>query len=185
MHAKKLAKVMTMNSTKKQSGFTMVETLVSSFVLAIGLLGAASTQLNGLKVTQETFNRSKAVYIASDIIDRMRANPAGMLSGDYNSIDTTSTAPTATVCTSSTTATTLSCTASELAAADNIEWRAFVAELPNGKGSVTYDATNETYKVSVIWQERHFASSAGETLSDTTSTSEDYGKYEVTVAFDS
>jgi len=174
-----------MNAASKQSGFTMIETLVSSFVLAIGLLGAVSTQLNGLKATQETFNRSKAVYIASDIIDRMRANPSGLLSGYYNNIDTSGTAPTATVCTSSDTATSLTCTASELATVDNIEWRAFIAELPNGKGTVTFDSATETFKVAVIWQERHFVSATGQTLSDTTNTSEEYGKYEVTVAIDS
>lgn len=174
-----------MNSLNKQSGFTMIETLVSSFILAIGLLGAASTQLKGLKATQETYNRSKAVYIASDIIDRMRANPAGLQIGDYNSIDTTGAVVSTPVCTSSDATTTLACTASELAQADKNEWRSFVTQLPDGKGTVAFDSAAGTFTVAVVWRERHFVSTSGEAQSDTTSSSEDYGKYEVTVAFDS
>ncbi|MDB5981627.1 MAG: putative rane protein [Pseudomonas sp.] len=58
-----------------QSGMTLIEVLISLLILAIGLLGAATVQLNALKYTDSAMLHSQASFIAYDLMDRIRANP--------------------------------------------------------------------------------------------------------------
>ena len=58
-----------------QTGITLIEVLISLLILAIGLLGAAAVQLNGLKYTDSAMLHSHASFAVYDILDRMRANP--------------------------------------------------------------------------------------------------------------
>jgi type IV pilus assembly protein PilV len=60
-----------------QVGMTLIEVLISVLILAIGLLGAAATQLNALKYTDSATLSSQASFIAYDMMDRIRANPEG------------------------------------------------------------------------------------------------------------
>jgi type IV pilus assembly protein PilV len=53
-------------------------------LLAIGVLGAASMQLNSLKYNQLAMTRSQAMLAAYSILDSMRANPTGVTQGQYN-----------------------------------------------------------------------------------------------------
>ncbi|MDG9922195.1 MULTISPECIES: type IV pilus modification protein PilV [unclassified Pseudomonas] len=62
------------DSLKRQSGFTLIEVLVSIVILAIGLLGLAAMQLQSLKYTQGSQWRSQANFLAYDIVERIRAN---------------------------------------------------------------------------------------------------------------
>ena len=59
-----------------ESGMTLIEVLVTAVVLAIGLLGAAMIQLGALKFTDSSRMTSQASFIAYDMLDRIRANPA-------------------------------------------------------------------------------------------------------------
>lgn len=59
---------------KSQRGIGMIEVLVALLILAIGLLGLASLQTTGLNQTNEARNRSQAVLLAQDMLERMRAN---------------------------------------------------------------------------------------------------------------
>lgn len=54
---------------------TLVEVLISVLILAVGLLGAAATQLNALKYTDSSLMSSQASFVAYDMMDRIRANP--------------------------------------------------------------------------------------------------------------
>jgi type IV pilus assembly protein PilV len=65
-------------------GFTLVESLVALLVLSIGLLGVAAMQLSSLQANNGAFQRSQATFLAQDIADRMRANRARALAGDYD-----------------------------------------------------------------------------------------------------
>ncbi|MFF7706083.1 type IV pilus modification protein PilV [Pseudomonas sp. NPDC007930] len=60
-----------------QRGSTLIEVLVALLVMSIGLLGAAAIQLNALKFTDSSSLRTKASFIAYDMMDRIRANPDG------------------------------------------------------------------------------------------------------------
>jgi type IV pilus assembly protein PilV len=67
-----------------EQGFTLVETLVALVVLSVGLLGIAGLQITSLKANKGSATRTQAVYLAYDIIDRMRANPQAAIQGDYD-----------------------------------------------------------------------------------------------------
>lgn len=58
----------------QQSGIGLVEVLIAVLILAIGLLGLASMQTNGMRMTNGSMSRSQAVFLANDIVERARAN---------------------------------------------------------------------------------------------------------------
>ncbi len=60
---------------RKQSGFTLIETLVAMVVLAVGMLGVAALYIEGLRSGQASVSRTTAVNLAADMADRIRANP--------------------------------------------------------------------------------------------------------------
>ncbi|AQZ93527.1 type IV pilus modification protein PilV [Halopseudomonas phragmitis] len=57
-----------------QRGSSLLEVLIAVLVLAIGVLGAASLQLNALRFNASAAHSTLASFIAYDILDRMRAN---------------------------------------------------------------------------------------------------------------
>lgn len=61
-------------SLRQQSGLGLIEILVAVLVLGIGILGVASTQVVSLQMSSQSQNRSQAVLLAEDILDRIRAN---------------------------------------------------------------------------------------------------------------
>lgn len=73
-----------LSSRKKQHGFTMLEVLVSMIVIALGLLGYAGLQAAALKNSNTAYLRSQATMLSHDIVERMRANRAVALAGNYN-----------------------------------------------------------------------------------------------------
>lgn len=56
------------------SGFSLVEVLVALILLAIGLLGTATLLLESLSSNRVALERSRAVTLASDMLERIRAN---------------------------------------------------------------------------------------------------------------
>ena len=64
----------TFKKPQNMTGVGLVEVLVSILVLGVGALGVASMQLTGLKYNTGTQGRTQAVFMANDIMDRMRAN---------------------------------------------------------------------------------------------------------------
>ena len=63
-----------MNLRKHQAGMLLIEVLVTIVIVSFGLLGVAGIILNSLKVNESSYTRAQAVWLANDIIDRMRAN---------------------------------------------------------------------------------------------------------------
>lgn len=59
-------------------GMTLVEVLVAATVIAVGLLGIASLQINALQSTTEAQNQSKATDVIAAVSDRVKANPHGI-----------------------------------------------------------------------------------------------------------
>lgn len=58
---------------QKQTGFTLIEILVTVIVLSIGLLGLAGLQATSFKFNSTAYQRSQATSLAYDIADRIRA----------------------------------------------------------------------------------------------------------------
>ncbi|MDR2688790.1 MAG: type IV pilus modification protein PilV [Azoarcus sp.] len=58
---------------KRQTGSTLLEVLISVFVLAFGLLGVAGLQIASLRNSQSSLQRAQAVFLTDSILDAMRA----------------------------------------------------------------------------------------------------------------
>ncbi|MEW8050620.1 MAG: type IV pilus modification protein PilV [Candidatus Thiodiazotropha sp.] len=58
-------------------GMTLVEVLIAAVVVAVGLLGIASLQINAIQSATNAQNRSKATDVIAALADRVRANPFG------------------------------------------------------------------------------------------------------------
>jgi len=57
-----------------QAGFSLIEILVTILILAIGLLGLAGLQTKMLTTEFEAFQRSQALVLAQDMVNRINAN---------------------------------------------------------------------------------------------------------------
>jgi type IV pilus assembly protein PilV len=131
-----------------QNGFTLIEVLISVFVLALGVIGVAGMQLVALRTSQQSSIQSTAAQLATEMADKMRANPEQMKLGDnlnpylneknvvYNSaVDKDPAAP-GKLCY------TAECNGAELAAFDIYEWKSRVkAALPGGRVAICRDAS--------------------------------------------
>lgn len=56
------------------SGFSLIEVLITLVVLAVGLLGLAMLQTMNLRYTKSAEQRTRAVNLASELLDTIRAN---------------------------------------------------------------------------------------------------------------
>lgn len=139
-----------------QSGFSLLEVLIALLVLAVGLLGLAALQNMGLRLNHQSYERTQATILIYDMIDRMRANPAGVVAGDYLQA-MTGTPPTASQnCESS------ACvTSAAMAAYDKNRWIATIAgsgtqraALAGGQGSISA-AGISLFNITVQWQEQN------------------------------
>ncbi len=101
-------------SARRQTGFTLIETMVTVFVVAIGLLTAAGLQAVSKKAAFDAMQRTTASVLAQDMLERIRSN--SLQTGSYVGKDTLSTS--ATVSCGSGTA----CTAAQLVLLDYAQW---------------------------------------------------------------
>jgi len=63
---------------QRQSGLTLIEVLITIVILAVGLLGMAAMQLNGIRSANGSNYRTLAAIFANDMAERMRANPSAL-----------------------------------------------------------------------------------------------------------
>ena len=126
-------------------GFTLLEVLVALLVLSIGLLGLAGLQTLSLRNNQSAFQRSQAVVLAYDALDRVRGN-RDQAAAYVTAFDETSANFTTTSCP------TAGCTAAQMAVNDLAAWKAEVARLPAGAGQIAVDANNKA-SVEVRWSD--------------------------------
>jgi type IV pilus assembly protein PilV len=133
----------------EQSGFTMIEVLVTIAILVVGLLGLAAMQTLATLAELEAYQRSQAIVLVRDMADRMQANKANLPSYEVVDLGTTS----------------LSCAALTGAALDRCEWN----NLLNGASEKADSGTRnvgamigargcvvrldpQTFMVTVAWQ---------------------------------
>jgi type IV pilus assembly protein PilV len=138
---------------RTQGGHGLIEAMISIFVVSIGFLGFAGLQVNGLAAANDSFFRSKAIYLSYQMADRVRANLPGVRAGSYNSLSGTGTSP---ACVST------SCTAAQLAQNDYYEWSTEVSTvLPSGQGKICLtsapagcDGVGGLYAITLSWTEK-------------------------------
>jgi type IV pilus assembly protein PilV len=58
----------------RQTGSSLIEVLVSVFILTFGFLGATGLQIASLRSAESSLERSQAVFLSHTILDAMRAN---------------------------------------------------------------------------------------------------------------
>lgn len=124
-------------------GFSLIEVLVSLFILAVGLLGMVALQNEALRYNHAAFLESQAQFLLSDMVERIRANPAGAAYA-IRFTEPTRTPPSD--CTAR------HCDSAEMALWDVGEWRAMVedaAYLPDGEGEITHEPLSGVYTVSI------------------------------------
>ena len=63
-----------MKTIKKQRGLSLIEVLVTITITSIGLMGLVSLQMQAVRSTTDSGNRSQAVWVLNDILSRIRAN---------------------------------------------------------------------------------------------------------------
>jgi len=150
-----------MNSRiKQQQGFSLLEVMITIFLLAIGFLVAAKMQAHSFRSSQSAQMQAYALQISSEIMDKMRNNPIGVANGAYSGKTTSATA--ATQCANT------GCTPAQQASQDLFEWSAhfidvrgigasFVPSLHGASdtqpatGSIS-EPVDDVYTINIDWQ---------------------------------
>lgn len=142
-----------MTRARRQRGMSLIEVMIALLLLSFGLMGMLGLKMVGLKHTGHANARTAAAIHASDILDRMRANPARAMSvaRPYN-LGLNDAAPAKPV---------------SVAQVDLVQWRRGIASnLPGGTGSVAV-AADGSVRVVLQWTERTEQSAVPQTLSFT------------------
>ena len=60
-----------------QGGLSLMEVLTATVVLAVGAAGLGVLQVGALRDSRAALQRTEAIVLASDMLERVRANPGG------------------------------------------------------------------------------------------------------------
>jgi len=134
-------------NTTRQSGLGLFEVLITMALTAIGLMGLAALQVQGLMNNESAYQKSQATVLAYDIADRMRANMSSIDNylTSYMTLAEATAAGVQEGCQTST-----GCTSAQLAQNDLLEWNAALqAALPAATGTITL--AGDIYTVTVNW----------------------------------
>lgn len=78
-----------------QSGFTLIEVLVSVLIFSFGILGIVGLQATAIKMSTDAQQRAEATFLADQLLARMLiSDPATAASFAHNPTGTTACAPT-------------------------------------------------------------------------------------------
>ncbi|MEJ2670023.1 MAG: type IV pilus modification protein PilV [Gammaproteobacteria bacterium] len=129
---------------KRSCGFTLVEVMIASFILATGILAFITLQLQALNATRIAGLQTQAAILASDVADSARANLEGLIAGAYNissgkASDLVSTTP---LCSP--------CTPEQIAAIDINTWLQRVAEEITDS-EISLQFTQPNFIISIKW----------------------------------
>ncbi len=146
MHERFIAR--TKSASKDVAGFTLLEVLVTLFVIALALLGTAGLQAYAMKVSTSGQFRTQAVILGLDLLERFEANNEAAIAGGY-AADPLPTAA-GTDCDAA------DCTPAQLATFDLFQFRnKLLAELPSATATVAIAGAGPwTYTLQIDWVER-------------------------------
>lgn len=66
---------------KKQSGYSLLEVMISVVILSVGLAALGLLQISNIQNTYNASNRATAAIVANDMADRIRSNLAAYENG--------------------------------------------------------------------------------------------------------
>lgn len=140
----------------RQQGFALLEALIATVIVGVGLLGSAQLILVSLREGSNALLRTQAVALVGDIAERIRANPDAR--DAYDTAGYGASPAAARDCAESGAARV--CSARELAEDDLARWQSQASlALPlDGVASVSFsaaeDGTLERYRIDVSWTQR-------------------------------
>jgi type IV pilus assembly protein PilV len=148
--------------TKRSSGFSLIEVLVTFVIVAVGLLGLAKTQAASIANTQISRARSLIALQAESLASSMRGNRGYWASGPTAPAFTatgTTVVDTSGVLTGTTDCSTITCTPAQLAAHDVQSWiQGLNSHFPSYSATVTCNAgVPLTCSIAVTWSEKYIA----------------------------
>ena len=129
----------------------MIEILITLVLVAIAMLGTAALQLNAMRLNKGSQFRTQAIFLASDIMERMEANKAGAIAGNYALALASAPSVTSTYCSVAI------CDSASLAAWDVSQWGGAISNLlPQASWSITQTTLNNpsTYSIVISWKDR-------------------------------
>ncbi|MDF1483654.1 type IV pilus modification protein PilV [Ramlibacter sp. H39-3-26] len=153
-------------------GMTLMEILIAIVILSIGLLGIAGLQAATAKYKINTWSRSAASGLVSDIAERIRINPDGIAGNYNNGVDDSGasayklTANWATqqaddvqgtwAAAKQCEAAGIACTVDERAAYDLAVWRKQVRDsIPQGAAQIA-GGKHDGVRVTLMWYDKDF-----------------------------
>ncbi len=129
----------------------MIEVLVTLLIISLALLGTAGLQAYSMRLNQGSQFRTQAVFLVSDLAERMEANRQAAIAGTYAT-------PASGVPTAINNGCTVGvCSAVELAAYDLSQWQNAVSTtLPQSEWTVTQTTAGNpsTYTIRISWVDR-------------------------------
>lgn len=130
-----------------EQGLGLIEVLIATLVLSVGLLGATVLQAQAQAAAQQADWQHQALRSAQDMAQAMRSNPAALEHGAYTAPQAEASAPMSTQACH-----TAACTPMARAEHDVQQWREQLAErLPNGRGALLTTGPTQRRLV-VMWQ---------------------------------
>lgn len=139
--------------SNKQSGVSLIEVLISMFVLAVGILGVVSLQAVSVKSGVTSTHNARAQMMTDDLVNRLNANvivdiATNTVATDYVGTFSSALAEPSTLCDTTT------CSAQELAAYDLWQISSRMSNdysLRDGEFQITWDAVNSAYGMGITW----------------------------------
>ncbi|ROH89454.1 type IV pilus modification protein PilV [Stagnimonas aquatica] len=110
---------MQLSPGRRLRGYTLIEVLITVFIIAVGLLSAAALQAMSKKAAFDAIQRGSANILAQDLVERLRGNAGNLASYAPNGTVTVSAdaLPAEQTCTAD-----APCTGPQLAAFDLWQW---------------------------------------------------------------
>jgi type IV pilus assembly protein PilV len=155
----------TTQNPRAQHGVSMIEMLITMLILMVGLLGVAGLSAQAQRAEMESYQRVQAILLMRDMASRINANRkvASCYAITTNTTDGTPYlgvgAGAAAACAAGSDATQqaradadLAAWSSALAGAGEAVAGSNIGVMVGGRGCISYDATDQTFLISVAWQ---------------------------------
>lgn len=141
-----------------QTGIGLIEVLVALIIMSVGLLGIASLYVTALQAKTTSLSRMKAVNLAQDMADRIRANSSAASAYAIAVSDTQTALGNSPNCFG----TTVTCTDTQMALYDKYEWDKMIYDSSRGMNlpgqptrSITISGSSPTIiTITLTWQEK-------------------------------